>query len=176
MDIQKQLEQVFASEQYKKVSEAIKTEFVLSGALLDEHNQLRDADWVAVKEPVALNGMQWKIYIFKFATATNVLGEPTYLSFVRLEPPDHLKLSVETLAKDEVSWQNAIKEYSAAVTGEDIAKVKTDLMQIFETKIFPGKEFHFTPDPQCYGLLPQFDFDFVVPFIGLPSLIKNSGK
>ena len=175
-DIQKQLEQVFSSDAYKKVSEAIKKEYILSDALLGEDQLPNEKDWTPVKESVMVNRMPWKLFVFRYATATETLGAPTYLTFVRVEPPDSIKLALQTLPKEDPAWQKAVTEYSTSVTSDDMNRVKGDLMQLFESTIFPGKNFHFTPDPQCYGLLPHFDFDFVIPFIGLPSLIQNAKR
>lgn len=173
-DLQKKLESAFTSDAYKKVSESIKQDFMLSAALLDETQSLRDTDWIPVREPVTLNGKPWHVFVFRHATATNILPKPVYLTFVRLAPPDSIKLALQTLAKEDAAWQSTVTEYSAAATSDDLNRVKGDLMQMFESKIFPGKEFHFVPDPQAYGMLPHFDFDLVIPFISLPSLIQNS--
>lgn len=175
-DVKERLDAIFNSDTYKKVAEAIKTEYMLSTALLDEQGELREKDWTPVKELVLILGKPWKLFVFKYATATETLGKPVVITFVRAEPPDTMKLALGTLPKEDTGWQHAVEEYGAAAASEDMTKVKSNLMQLFEFKIYPGKNFGFVPDPQTYGLLPHFDFDLMIPFIGLTSLIQNSQK
>jgi hypothetical protein len=173
MDLQKQLEEIFSSDEYKKVTEAIKKEFILSNKLMDENGLPREKDWTPVQEPVMVNGKAWKVFVFRFATTTEVLKSPVYLTFARIAPPDIIKQPLDVLSEGDATWKRAVEDYSAAIMSPDMERVKAELMQLFETTIYPNKNFHFTPDPQAYGLLPHFDFDFVIPFISLPSLIAN---
>jgi len=176
MDIKNELERIFASDEYKTVTEAIKKDFMLSRVFMNEDGELKEKEWTPVQEPVIILDKPWKVFVFRFATTTEALKSPVFLTFARIAPPDAIKLALDSLPQGDPKWQDAVKEYGEAAVSPDMDRVKAELMQLFETTIYPGKNFHFTPDPQSYGLLPHFDFDFVIPFISLPSLIAAAKK
>jgi hypothetical protein len=137
--------------------------------------------FIKVDAPVRLNDIEFRLFMFKTLTGykpSNSSQNPVLYTFFLLTPPAEMKLKF----LDEVNKKKSglpfdekiISEYYLPVFPEraDFKGMINGLVNLFETKLFVGKGYHFAFHLVC----PTEDYNFALIFIETNSVSRLASE
>ncbi len=165
-----QLKALFESKRAQEAQQIIERDFLFcADPLFKVDGTFEEEHWVPVDEPVTLNGAAWKTLVLRLLPTIDSYDPPLLFSAVRLVPPDELKTALKESRESEAHHE-ASEVLSKALSSPDMARLKLNLVRLFEEGLYKGDHYLLFPTPTLYALQPQFHYDVMIPFVSLKSL------
>ena len=165
-----QLKAIFDSKRAQEVQQIIERDFLLCPEpLFKADGSFEEEHWVPVDEPITINGIAWKALVLRLLPTIDSYDPPLMFSAVRLIPPDLIK---EGLAqgRDSEAYREASEAVTKALSSTDMARLKLNLVRLFEEGLYKEDHYLLFPTPTLYALQPNFHYDVMIPFVSLKSL------
>lgn len=165
-----QLKAIFDSERAQEVQKIIERDFLLSvEPLFKEDGAFEEDHWVPVDEPILLNGVPWKALVLRLLPSIDSYDPPLLFSAVRLVPPDEIKEALKQ-GRESEAHREASDLVTNALSSPDMARLKLNLVRLFEEGLYKDNHYLLFPTPTLYALQPNFHYDVLIPFVSLKSL------
>lgn len=165
-----QLKQIFESTQAQEAQKLIEKEFLfVDEPLFKKDGSFDEEHWVRVDEPITLAGTPWQAYILRLLPSIDAITPTLFFSAVRLVPPEEIKAGLKS-APETDAHKSASEALSKALASTDMAKLKLNLVRLFEEGLYTNDHYLLFPTPTLYALQPRFQYDVMMPFVSLRSL------
>jgi hypothetical protein len=152
---------------YEEAERVIETSFMQRGGfrvnnvpLCDAGGRLDEAEWLAISEPIQQAGLPWRVCIFRQVTAFGIDQRVVPLTFMRLVPPPAVKADLTELGA----------QCTSMLVSDEFLEVKLDVMNLLNISLFPDNKYFFFPTLNAWALVPHFDHDLVVAYLGAKGL------
>ena len=165
-----QLKELFASDRAQEAQQIIEREFLFTDEpLYRADGQFVEENWVQVDEPITLANLSWQAWVLRLLPTVESLTPPLVFSAVRLVPPPELKTALAEPVESE-AHKEASETVTKALSSTEMARLKLNLVRLFEEGLYKGDQYLLFPTPTLYALQARFQYDVVIPFISLKSL------
>lgn len=165
-----QLKALFESKRAQEVQRIIERDFLFTtDPLFQADGSFNEEHWVAVDEPITLNEQPWKALVLRLLPSIDAYDPPVVFSAVRLVPPEELKAAFGQ-GRESEAYREASEALTRALSSPEMARLKLNLVRLFEEGLYPDQHYLLFPTPTLYALQPQLRYDVVIPFVSLKSL------
>lgn len=165
-----QLKALFESKRAQEAQQIIERDFLFTtDPLFNTDKTFNEEHWVPVDEPITLNGQSWKALVLRLLPTIDSYDPPLIFSAVRLVPPEALKTAFAQGHESE-AYREATEALNKAFASPEMARLKLNLVRLFEEGLYKDDHYLLFPTPTIYALQPQFHYDVIIPFVSLKSL------
>lgn len=129
--------------------------------LCDAVGRLDETQWLAIAEPIQQGGLPWQVRIFRQVGGLGIGQRVVPFSFMRLVPPPAVKADLAGLGA----------RCTSMLGSDELLEVKFDIMNLLNIRLFPDNKHFFFPTREAWALVPHFNHDLVVAFLGAKGLL-----